>query len=49
MKVNLLFYHKSLIVVLNGGLTAFVIAFAMALTENKEIKINIFCKKFFFV
>ena len=34
-RVNLPFSHKNLTVVLNGGLTAFVIAFDMALTENE--------------
>ena len=33
--VNLPFCHKNLTVVRNGGPTAFVIAFDMALTENK--------------
>ena len=34
-RLNLLFCHKKLTVVQNGGLTAFVIAFNMALTENE--------------
>ena len=34
-RVNLPFCHKKLIVVRNGGLTALVIAFDMALTENE--------------
>ena len=35
MRVNLPISHKKLTVVRNGGLTALVIAFAMALTENE--------------
>ena len=34
-RVNLPFCHTNLTVVLNGGLTALVIAFIMALTENE--------------
>ena len=34
-RVNLSFCHKDLTVVRNGGLTAMVIAFDMALTENE--------------
>ena len=35
MRVNLPFCHKKLTVVRNGGLTALVIAFDMALSENE--------------
>ena len=35
-RVNLLFCHKKLTVVRNGGLTALLIAFDMALTGNKS-------------
>ena len=34
-RVNLPFCHKNVTVVRNGGLTALVIAFDMALTENE--------------
>ena len=37
MRVNLPFCHKKLTVVRNGGLTALVIAFDMALTENEFV------------
>ena len=34
-RMNLPFCHKSKTIVRNGGLTAFVLVFDMALTENK--------------
>ena len=37
VRVNLPFCHKKLTVVRNGGLTALVIAFDMALTENEFV------------
>ena len=36
-RVNLPFCHKNVTVVRNGGLTALVIAFDMALTENEFV------------
>ena len=43
-RVNLPFCHKNVTVVMNGGLTALVIAFDIALTENefgpKKIDLN---------